>query len=103
MSKHRRFDGKIVIVTGGSAGIGLGIARRFAEEGASVILLARDVVRGEVAAQSIRATGGQARFFQADVSEEEQIKAAIADVTAQEGALDILVNNAGCGLNKWLN
>ncbi len=94
------FKDKTVVVTGGSAGIGFGIANRFAREGATVVIMARDVDRGEAAAQAIRDTGGRTRFVACDVSEESQIIAALADVSAHEGHLDILVNNAGCGFNK---
>lgn len=92
-----RFAGKCVIVTGGTAGIGFGIATRFIREGAHVIVMARDVARGEAAARSL---GAQARFVPCDVAEEASILAALDDVRVREGCLDILVNNAGCGFYK---
>ena len=95
-----RFDDKRVIVTGGSAGIGLGIARRFAAEGACVVLMARDTGRGEAAVKALLQDGGQARYVPCDVSDEAQIEDALQDVAAQEGGVDILINNAGCGFYK---
>jgi NAD(P)-dependent dehydrogenase (short-subunit alcohol dehydrogenase family) len=85
---------KIAIVTGGGAGIGEGIARRYAREGARVTIAEVDLVRGKATEDSIREAGGQATFVRTDVASEEQIKALVEGVLAQYGRIDVLVNNA---------
>jgi len=81
-----RFDGQAVIVTGGCRGIGRGIAQRFAEAGAHVLVCCRN--------EPESLPDGVA-FIAADVREPEQIDAVIADCTQRFGRFDILVNNAG--------
>lgn len=81
-----RFDGKAVIVTGGCRGIGRGIARRFAEAGASVLVCCRH--EPETLPDGVA-------FIAADVREPDQIDAVIADCRGRFGAVDVLVNNAG--------
>jgi NAD(P)-dependent dehydrogenase (short-subunit alcohol dehydrogenase family) len=81
-----RFDGQAVIVTGGCRGIGLGIARRFAEAGARVLVCCRHEP------DSLPAGVG---FLTADVREPEQVDALMADCTTRFGRIDVLVNNAG--------
>jgi 3-oxoacyl-[acyl-carrier protein] reductase len=90
-------DQKVALVTGAGRGIGRAIARRLAEEGASVALLARteaqlDTVRGE-----IEKAGGTARAFACDVSVEEQVRAAVRSAADAFGRIDIVVNNAAVG------
>ncbi|MFO1455178.1 MAG: SDR family oxidoreductase [Steroidobacteraceae bacterium] len=85
------FDGKLVVVTGASRGLGLGCAQAFAARGAEVLMVARGADELEQAAASIRAAGGQARALPCDVTD-------AAAVTALFDALprcDVLVNNAG--------
>jgi NAD(P)-dependent dehydrogenase (short-subunit alcohol dehydrogenase family) len=85
------FDGKVVVVTGASRGLGLGCAQAFAARGAEVLMVARGADELEQAAASIRAAGGQARALPCDVTD-------AAAVTALFDALprcDVLVNNAG--------
>lgn len=86
-----RLDGKIAIVTGAGQGIGEGIARKFTEEGARVIVAERDRKTGTAVAQSLPG----ARFIQTDVAKEESVAAMVAETVETVGAPDILVNNAG--------
>src|SRR5947208_11145250 len=90
-----RVDGKVAIVTGGTAGIGLGIARILAQEGAGVIVASRSVDTGERAASAIRLVGGRACYRRADVSREGDCMDLVGAAIAEFGRLDILVNNAG--------
>ena len=90
-----RLQGKVALVTGGARGIGAASCVKLAQEGA--LVLVTDVIdgEGEAVAQSIRASGGRARYVHHDVSSEKEWAAAV-DVAARElGALHALVNNAG--------
>ena len=86
--------GKVVLVTGGSAGIGRAAAKLFAEAGASVVIAARGVERGQQAEHEIRAAGGKVLFVQTDVSHAEQVQALIARIVETFGRLDCAFNNA---------
>lgn len=90
-----RFDNKVVIVTGAAGGIGTAIARRFASEGARVIVTDVNAAGVEETAAAIRAEGGRARGFASDISNAAGCKAVIADAIAVEGRIDVLCNNAG--------
>jgi len=93
-----RLQGKNVLVTGASSGIGQAIAVRFAEEGASVAINYRS---GAEQAEATRAmaqqanSGGKHITVQADVSREDEVQAMFAETLAAFGSLDVLVNNAG--------
>ena len=86
--------GKVVLITGGSAGIGRAAAGLFAEAQASVVIAARGAERGQQAEQEIRAAGGQCLFVQTDVSQAEQVQALIARTVDTFGRLDYAFNNA---------
>jgi NAD(P)-dependent dehydrogenase (short-subunit alcohol dehydrogenase family) len=90
------FRGKVVVVTGASSGIGAGIAKRFAEAGASVVVNFHTNQSGarEVVA-AIESSGGRATAVSADVSQAAGATAIIEQAIARLGALDVLVNNAG--------
>ena len=90
-----RFQDKSVIVTGAAGGIGSAIAARFASEGAQVIVTDVNAEGAEAAAAAIRATGGRARAFAADIITAEGCQSIIADAMATEGRIDVLCNNAG--------
>ncbi|OYN80865.1 SDR family NAD(P)-dependent oxidoreductase, partial [Mycolicibacterium sphagni] len=85
-------DGKVALVTGGGAGIGAGIARRFADEGARVVVAEFDPTSGAAVADEI---GGL--FVATDVSDRFQVENAVAAAASEFGAIDILVNNAWGG------
>ncbi|MHB8398058.1 MAG: SDR family NAD(P)-dependent oxidoreductase [Candidatus Limnocylindrales bacterium] len=87
--------GKVVLITGASTGIGEACSRLFAREGARVILLARHSGHGETVAASIRAVGGDARFYPVDVSRSADIEATVGEIIRDYGRIDILFNNAG--------
>ncbi len=90
-----RLAGQVAIVTGGSAGIGRGLALAFAGEGAHVAVLDRDDDRGRAVVEEAAAAGGRADFFSCDVRRSEQITAAVDAATRVCGPIDVLVNNAG--------
>lgn len=94
---ERRLAGKVAVVTGSSSGIGRACAKRFAEEGASVILNGYPRERGEEAAGEIRAAGGTAAYCEADVRRGEDLQHLIRFAVESYGKLDILMNNAICG------
>ncbi len=98
----RRFDGKVVIVTGAGNGIGLCIAQTFAEDGASVVVAEVEPSAGKRAVQMITDAGGSASFVLVDVSDEEQVETMVATAVKRYGRVDILVNNAGIVVHKLL-
>jgi NAD(P)-dependent dehydrogenase (short-subunit alcohol dehydrogenase family) len=91
---------KVSIVTGAALGIGKGIAKVFAQEGASVVVVDWDDQNGEKCAAELRAGNHEALFVKCDVSNEEQVQAMVNKTIETFGRLDILVNNAGIGVYK---
>lgn len=85
---------KVIIITGGGTGIGLGIARCCAEAGAAVVLAQRRIHIAERAAAALRADGHRARGLGCDVSQRQQVRALIAATVEEFGRLDAMVNNA---------
>jgi len=88
-------EGRVAVITGSGAGIGLAIARRFAAEGASIVLSGRNEARGQAAERALQATGAKALYVPLDVSREEQVRRLMERAVGEFGALDILINNAG--------
>lgn len=88
-------EGKVAIVTGGAAGIGLGITRRLAEAGAKVIVADLDSEKGEEVEVELKNSGYEAEFVLADVSKESDVLKSVDAAKEKFGGLDILVNNAG--------
>jgi NAD(P)-dependent dehydrogenase (short-subunit alcohol dehydrogenase family) len=89
-----RFDGYGVVVTGSARGIGEATARRFAAEGAGVLIADVDGAAAASTAAAIRADGGRARAVRCDVAERASVDAAVAHAVEAFGTLDVLVNNA---------
>lgn len=87
--------GKVCIITGGGTGIGKGIARAFAKEGASLVLAARQVERLGVSADEMRGYGVPTEAVRTDVTDEGQVRALFARTIERFGRLDVLVNNSG--------
>jgi 7-alpha-hydroxysteroid dehydrogenase len=87
--------GKVALVTGGGKGIGAGIARGFAEAGATIVAVARTQADVDALAAEIRSTGGQALGLAADVKDLDVLPGLIDRTVEAFGGLDILVNNAG--------
>jgi NAD(P)-dependent dehydrogenase (short-subunit alcohol dehydrogenase family) len=91
-----RFTDKVAIVTGGTSGIGLATAMRLAQEGANVVLAARDADGLAEAERRLRASGAPAVLCsQCDVSDENQVRQTVDSTIARFGRLDVVVNNAG--------
>ncbi len=88
-------QGKVVLVTGSSRGFGLAIAEQFALEGARLALCARDEDELARARMQVSEFGAQVLAIPCDISDPEQVKLCVEQVTAQFGQIDILVNNAG--------
>lgn len=91
----KSFDGKTVLVTGASSGIGRATAIAFAREGAKVVVAARRVKESGETVRQIEAVGGDAYFVRTDVSQSPDVQALVARTIERYGALNIAVNNAG--------
>lgn len=92
---RQRFTGQVVWVTGASSGIGLELARQFAEEGADVCVSARRGERLQQLASEIEARGGRALAMACDVTDEEGMSAVVRTIVERFGRLDVAVANAG--------
>jgi NAD(P)-dependent dehydrogenase (short-subunit alcohol dehydrogenase family) len=89
------FTGKVVLVTGGTSGIGRETALQFARAGARVVVAGRRQPEGEAVVRDIEAAGGEALFVQADVSREQDVKRLVDRTVERFGRLDVAFNNAG--------
>jgi gluconate 5-dehydrogenase len=90
-----RLDGRLALVTGSSAGIGLALARGLGQAGASLVLNGRNVSALAAAAAILRAEGLKVHERAFDVTDAEQVKVQVADIESHIGPLEILINNAG--------
>ena len=91
----RRLEGKVTLVTGGARGIGRAIAHRFADEGASVAVLALHAESATTAANELAAGGAPTIGIGGDVSSEDDVRRAVEETVTAFGRLDVMVNNAG--------
>lgn len=89
------FKNKVVVITGGSRGLGLVLARRFAKEGAHLAICARHAAELETARQELSRRGNAVLAVPCDVRHEEEVNHFIQQVEARFGRVDVLVNNAG--------
>lgn len=91
----RNEDTKVVVITGGSRGLGLGIAKAFSEQGYAVVIASRSIQSVEQAVQNIQASGGQAAGKAVDVADMQQLKDLLQFTLTTFGRLDVWINNAG--------
>ena len=89
-----RLKDKVAIVTGSTSGIGKGIAKMFAAEGARVVVCGRREERGAAIVNEIQSAGGEAMYHFLDVTKPETVDALLADTEAAWGKIDVMVNNA---------
>lgn len=86
---------RVVVVTGGARGLGLGMARRFAASGDLVVLADIDVATGAEAASALQRQGARAAFVDLDVRDAERVAAAVQEIELRHGPIGVWVNNAG--------
>ena len=90
----------MALVTGGNGGIGLGMARGFAEAGAAVVVAGRNAEKSKAAAAELAQLGVRTAVLDVDVKDEASCRKLVADTVREMGRLDILVNNAGINIRK---
>ena len=105
-----KLDGKVVLITGGTSGIGRATAVLLAKEGAAVVLTGRNQERGEQVARAINDDGGKAMFIRSDVRLADECRQAVEQTLERFGRIDVLFNNAGvfhpktvpeCTVEEW--
>ena len=94
----KRVNEQVIVITGGSSGIGLATAQLAAHMGARVLLTSRDAVDLEQAVEQIRANGGAATFVTADVADLDAMKRVAATAVREFGTIDTWINNAGVSI-----
>ncbi|MBF0351557.1 MAG: SDR family NAD(P)-dependent oxidoreductase [SAR324 cluster bacterium] len=97
---ERLISGKIIMITGGSSGIGLAMAHRLAKAHGTVILVARTLDKLEIAKQEVEQMGGTAYVYSCDLSDPEAIGELVNKVMKDHGRVDILINNAGRSIRR---
>lgn len=102
LRRRDRIDGRTVLITGASSGIGEAAAEAFAARGAKVLLIARSRDGLEAVRDRIMALGGEAHVHPGDLSDLDDVDRLISEVHATHGAVDILVNNAGISIRRGL-
>jgi 3-oxoacyl-[acyl-carrier protein] reductase len=102
VSEGKALAGKVAIVTGGTRGIGLAIARLLAEDGASVVVSGRDAARLEAAVKDLESLGAPAMAVAADAAKREDADRLVEATRERFGRLDVLVNNAGITRDQLL-
>lgn len=98
----RGLEDKTAVLTGGASGIGAATAKRFAEEGSTVIITDVDVEGGEAVADEIVDSGGTAEFRELDVRSYDAVESVLDAVAEEYGGIDVLFNNAGVGEDRSL-
>lgn len=93
--RMKRLENKVAIVTGGNSGVGAAVAKRFAKEGAKVVITARRVDKLQEVAQAIEEQGGQVMAVATDISKAEDCERLVRTVKEAYGQIDVLINNAG--------
>ena len=91
---------KLILITGASSGIGAEMAKQFAQQGHTVLLLARNQQKLEEVTAEIKQHGGQAFCYPADVGEYDQVESITNTIKQTHGIPDVLINNAGGGSLK---
>ena len=94
-----RLKDKVAIVTGSTSGIGIGIARLFAAEGAKVVICGRRQEKGQAVVDEIAKDGGEAYYHFMDITDTDSIDKLMADTVEKYGKIDVLVNNAGIAID----
>jgi NAD(P)-dependent dehydrogenase (short-subunit alcohol dehydrogenase family) len=94
-SRRIDFSGRTVVISGGSRGLGLELARHFVYEGAAVALLARDDAELQQARRELETSGGSALPVRCNIRDEQEIETSIRRIIEWRGRIDVLVNNAG--------
>lgn len=97
---EKRFEGKVVVVTGAASGIGRAIVTAFVREGAKGVIVDVDQEWANMVAETLRAEGVEVQVCITDISKGEQVDAMMEAVLKAYGRLDIFVNNAGVGVHK---
>jgi NAD(P)-dependent dehydrogenase (short-subunit alcohol dehydrogenase family) len=97
---EKKLDGRIAVITGASKGLGRAMALALGSAGASVALVSRNLEQLNDVGRAVKEAGGEARVFQADLTQEEQVRKLERDVIGAFGKVHILVNNAGINLRK---
>ena len=92
--------GKVAVVTGGNGGIGLGFATGLAQAGADIAIWARNIEKSEAAVKKLKSLGVNAKAFNVDVADKNQINQGMIDTEKEFGCVDILVANAGINIRK---
>jgi len=92
--------GKVAVVTGGNGGIGLGFATGLAQAGADIAIWARNMEKSEAAVKKLKSLGVNAKAFNVDVADKNQINQGMIDTEKEFGGVDILVANAGINIRK---
>ena len=93
---------KLILITGASSGIGAEMAKQFAQQGHTILLLARNKQRLEKVTTEIKQNGGQAYYYATDVGEYDQVESITNTIKQTHGTPDVIINNAGSGLWRFI-